>query len=386
MAQFLLSPSRFFNINFSFNDIVFLFVFYSLLILPWYKYKVNKPKLLICSKKELQFYYCYKYIGYFFLVINIIIIYLLSNLVTDYSAYKNAGDNVNFNDVLPIQGRLYFYYHWFSQTYLLMLPYHFYFLQKNETKEGLLAFVCSLNYVLTGFTSFSRSNVVAFVFVYAFLFFYFRKNLVIGMSKRTKIILLSFIIVIVFGFFNITMNRFAGDNINTSYSFMQDDRLIESPVLNSQLSYFSQWHYYTNKWVPCYDGSLLTNGSRGFPFIALMLSSFGLTDKYPDYMEEIAWQQFGNDVGCFLGIATASVYDYGIFFSFLLLFVYCYLTSKRAYSSKVSINSFMLTTLLLLIPSFGIFNSVLNTLSWHFSLVVYLFLLMYKYLTNPKKV
>lgn len=312
-----------------------------------------------------------KLIGLICFVINIATFILLQSIVTDFSSFKNGDEGEIILSQLPLGARIIASITQYSTLLILALPYHFYFLRSGNNKEAIFSLLLASNFMLSGLVSFSRSRMVMFLLVYSFLFIYFRRSFVKGLSHRMRLLLLISVAVSVGVFFSITSNRFAGDNIAVSERFMyHQDALVKNPVVTSQLSYFSQWYNKSNVWMPKFDGDI-TNGSRTFPLVALYLSKAGLTPKYPDYLEIKLDQQFGDDTGSFLGCATVYLYDYGYLFAVLLVLLYYLVLKKKLKAQSVDVIDFMLVIILLQIPCGGIFNTVMNDSYWHFELLLF---------------
>lgn len=370
-AALLLSPSQFFLSDFTVVNYLYLIIFFSLFFLPWADCSVKKPVVLHCTTKDYSYYKIMKLLGIFCFVFNIGVYILLASIVTDYSSFKNGDDGEFILTQLPMGARLVAYISQYSSLLILALPYHFFFLQRGENKGAIWALIVASNFVLSGLVSFSRSRMVMFFLIYSILFIYFRRSFIKKLTRRMRLLLLSFVVVVIGVFFSITSNRFGGDNIGVSERFMYPDALVSHPVLNSQLSYFSQWYNQSNIWLPSYQGDI-TNGSRTFPLVALVLSRVGLTQSYPDYLETKLEQQFGNETGSFLGCVTVYLYDYGYIFTIILALLYFIILKNKLKVQNLDIVDFMLVIIFLQLPCSGIFNSAMNRTDWHFELLLFL--------------
>ena len=351
------------------------------MVLAWDKYKLKKPVSLEAGTKELKLYDNFKYIGIVMLLINIYFFYILSSSVVDFSAYKNQGESSYYQSQLPIHGYLLTLFNWFSLVFILFLPYHFYFLSKGNTKQAVISLIISLNYVLVGLSSFSRSGMVAFILVYLILYLYFKKSIKIKATPQIIIPVVGILFIIAMAFYSITMNRFGDDNIAVSESFVSNDPVIEDPIVNAQLSYFSQWYVKTDYWLPRSSNVELTHGSRSFPLAALVLSILRITEHFPEYLERDLERQLGSDSASFLGISTNMALDVGPLISIILVFLYYrYLNKKEKNIHKNhSVIAFMPVVFLLQVAATGIFSSILNDLNWHIIVFGYIaFLLIRK--------
>lgn len=373
-AALLLSPSEFFLADFNIVNYLYLIIFFSLFFMPWAGCSLKQPVVLLCNKRAYSLYRVMKVIGIICFIINITVFILLQSIVTDFSSFKNGDEGEIILEQLPLGARIIASIAQYSSLLILTLPYHFYFLRSGNNKEAVWALIAASNFMLSGLVSFSRSRMVMFLLIYSFLFIYFRRSFVKGLSRRMRLLLMFSIVVSVGVFFSITSNRFAGDNIGVSERFMyHQDAMIKDPVVTSQLSYFSQWYNKSNVWMPIYNGDI-TYGSRTFPLVALYLSKAGLTQKYPDYLERKLDQQFGDDTGSFLGCATVYLYDYGYLLAILVVFLYYIILKKKLQVHNVDVMDYMLVVIFLQLPCSGIFNTAMNDSYWHFELLLYLVL------------
>ena len=294
-AAYLWSPSVFFTNRLDYQNILFLLIFYTLLILAWDKFYINSSLQLSASDKELKLYGYSKYIGLLMLLINLYFFYILSNTVTDYSDFKNGGDAAFYKAQLPIRGLILTLFNWLSMMFLLILPYHFHFLSKGKKREAVIALLVSLNYVMVGMSSFSRSSMVIYILMYIILFIYFRKHIRLKFSSSILIPIVGVLLVVIFTLYSITINRFAGDNINVSEAFVSNDAIVDDAVVNAQLSYFSQWYNKSEIWLPKAENLETTHGARNFPLVATILSSLKITPHFPEYLDQNLWKQQGSD-------------------------------------------------------------------------------------------
>lgn len=372
-AALLLNPSVFFMADFSVVNYLYLIIFFFLFFLPWVDCSVKNPIVLHCNTKDYSFYKLMKLTGIICFVINIFVYILLTSIVTDYSSYKNGDEGELILTQLPIGASLIAYIAQYSSLLILALPYHFYFLRSGNNKESVWSLIIALNFVLSGLVSFSRSRMVLFILIYSILYIYFRRSFVKKLSRSIRLFLLTSVVIVAGIFFSITSNRFAGDNIDVSERFMYPDALITNPVVNSQLSYFSQWYSKSNTYLPIYDGDI-TYGSRTFPLVALILSRTGMTQPYPDYLEKELDIQFGNDVGSFLGCATVYLYDYGYLLAICSLLLYFFVLKIKLKEHNVDVVDFMLVIIFLQLPCSGIFNTAMNATYWHFEILLFIVL------------
>ncbi len=369
-AALLLSPSQFFLADFTLVNYLYLIVFFSLFFLPWVGSSLKNPVVLHCTTKEYSYYKIMKLLGIFCFVFNIGVYILLASIVTDYSSFKNGDEGELILTQLPMGARMVAYVSQYSSLLILALPYHFYYLRRGDNQEAFWSLIISSNFVLSGLVSFSRSRMVIFILIYAVLFIYFRRSFINKLTRRMRFLLLIFVVGVMGVFLSITSNRFGGDNIGVSERFMYPDALVSDPVINSQLSYFSQWYNQSNIWLPTYQGNI-TYGSRTFPLVALALSRAGLTPPYPDYLEKQLDQQFGTETGSFLGCVTVYLYDYGYFFAIIFSLLYFFLLKNKLKARNLDVVDYMFVVIFLQLPCSGIFNTYMNSTVWHFELLLF---------------
>lgn len=372
-AALLLSPTHFIVADFSLLNYLYLIIFFSLFFIPWVGCSLKKPIVLHCNVNEYSVYKLMKFLGIVCFVINIFVYIQLTRFVTDYSSFKNGEDGELILSQLPIGASLIAYVAQYSTLLILALPFHFYFLSRGNNKESVWSLVVASNFMISGLVFFSRSRMVMFFLVYSILYIYFRRSFIKGLSRRMRLLLMTSVIVLGGLFYSITYNRFAGDSISVSERFMYSDALINSPVVNSQLSYFSQWYNKSNIWLPEYHGNI-TYGSRTFPLVAIALSRLGLTRPYPGYLERELDNQFGEDTRSFLGFATVYLYDYGYFFAICFALLYFFILKKKLKATNLDVIDLMLVVILLQIPCGGLFNTPMNQSYWHFELLLFFIL------------
>lgn len=384
IGMFFLSPSIFFRTNLNIFETLYLVAFYTFLILPWSQYKLKHATTLRLTAYDFKVYKFYKYIGLVCFVINLVIFYILQGMVTNYSEFKNGGDSVEYLQYIPVPHMVSLFISWFSRTYLFMLPYHFYYLSKGNIKESLIAFLLAGNYVLVGMAGFSRSSTVSFILIYGVLFLYFSrvidKKLLLKISKYLLICIVSVGSV----FYAITMNRFSGENEFVTDAFIYNDGLITDPVLNSQVSYLSQWYENTSYWLPKYPETEVTYGVRSNSLIYFILLKLGISDAHDRLQSELYNQFGGSDMGAFMGICTNLTFDIGILCTLLLALIYVIIVRKNKYKYQVcNIVDFFPIVLLINLPVTGIFSSCMNDMGWHVTLMVYLILKLMQPKMNP---
>lgn len=384
IGMFLLSPSIFFDINFDISDTLYLIIFYTFLILPWSQYKVKRPTELKLTAFDLKVYKFYKYIGVVCFVTNLATFHILQGVVTDYSAFKNGGDNVGYLQYLPVPHMISLFISWFSRTYLFMLPYHFYYLKKGNIKESFVAFLLAGNYILVGMAGFSRSSTVSFILIYGVLFIYFSQMIDKKILRKVSKYLLICVISVGTVFYVITLNRFSGENEFVADAFVHSDGLIKDPVLNSQVSYLSQWYEKTSYWLPKYPETELTYGVRSGSLLYFTLLKLGINDAHDRLPNELYKQFGGRDMGAFMGICTNLTFDIGIFCTLLIVLIYAIIIRKNKYKYQAcSIIDFFLIVLLIDLPITGIFNSCMNGMGWHVALMFFLTLKLIQPKMNP---
>ena len=379
IGTYFLSHSRFFDAGLGVWGVLYLCASLYLVISPWKYVNSTLLRKISITTFESKVYNVLKIIGVLSLVINIIVIYFLNGMVSDYSAFKNGGESTFYYQRLPIPGFLNMLVGYLSPLMIVLLPYHFYYLSKGLLKEGMLSLILSLNYILFGLATFSRSTSATFILIYMFCFLLFNKTLPVKIKKLYTIVLLSCLSLAIISLVVITLNRFSGDSQWVAESFFYEDTIIKDPVITSVLSYFSQWYIYGSKFIENYNGST-TQGVLSLPVLNLIMSRFfGLKYFSDQSVAKIVYDFYKDDTGAFMGVSSYMLNDLGLILTIFTLI--CYGKFIKKIRVKInSISSQMILVNLMIFPILGIFSSALHIISFH--ITFYLTILIY--LLNKK--
>lgn len=377
IGTYFLSPSGFMAKNLSFWGALFLIVSHLMLIIPWRNFKLTGAFSTNVSYNDLKRYKLLKKVGIVCFVLNVIVIGMLLTMVTDFSSFKNGDDSTYFYAQLPIPSIILLLMSYISPLMIMLIPYHFYFIKNNNTKEAFLSLLVSFNFVLTGLTVFSRSTAVTYALVFAVFFLFNRNGIPSRIMRYYKLLTFIMVAVLAVSLLIITLNRFAGENLYSAELMMYNDTILKDPVSASVLSYFSQWYIYATKWVDLYNWNP-TNGLLSLPLWNLIMSRiFGL-DYYSDNnTTSVLMNYYKSDYGVFMGCPVYMLNDIGLLFTFIILFIYVSAVGKiKAHLSNLSYQ--MLMCMLLIFPLLGIFSSALHLFYFHLGVFYCMYIIIFK--------
>lgn len=386
-GSYILSPSIFWESSKPFLPNLVIFISLLFIIFPWKRYKDFDQIRIQISQSDITLYKNLIFFGSLFLLINIIIIYFLGSSVTDYSTFKNDGDSSYFQSRLPIPHFLQLIVAYFSPFFIVLLPYHFVFLAKGMIKQSIASLIISFNFVLCGFSSFSRSSAVVYILIFIILFLYHRKSIPNYYIKAYKFFSMIILLIIMVGLTIITLNRFAGDNSYSAELMIYSDTIISNPLIGSLLSYFSQWYFYGIKWIGNYEESL--GGYMSFPLLNLIFGNIlNLSTFSQPFIDSKIIEHFKDNYGFFLGVTAYALHDLGIIGSSLFFIIYNFVVKYiKKYANTISGQIIMVN--LLVIPCTGIFSSALHAMFLHINLLLCLIYHIYsrrkrvrKFITN----
>lgn len=365
--------------------LVFFILFLLLsIILPWKDYYGVKQIIGIGENKLRVLQFILIPINIFVFIILLITTIVVLTTVSDINEFKYAEGvsqefyynflpfNVSFFNIAI----LVYYFAYF------MLPLHFYYLYKKNSKLALLYFVLSLNIVLYGLTFFSRAVLIHYIFLY----FGFLWLLYGALSSKTKrSIKMGGLVISGIGllyFISVSVQRFEEDE-NLSkiyYKNIPVEAPIQDPVLYSYLDYSSQWAFNGYEVMKLYGDEYFA-GQITFQPINSILSQFGIGDyeyfKYWKYRAKLWPKHYSYS---FNGYPAYTLYDYGVFGSiiFSLLFVFIVRKNKPKNGSLSLLNLFVIT-LIIQLPLLAIFYSQMG------GIIIPVFLLIPIYLFSKYK-
>lgn len=363
-------------------NVFFLLIILSFFILSWnqfkYKTEIIEPNLIKLRKLTI---FLFVMNGLFFILF-IITIYFAFTTVIDYTSFKNDGDNLELTAQLPINHTLYLFALYFFPTSYFLVPIHFYYLTKRKYFISIFALLLSLNIVLQSLTVFSRAGFIVYIFLYAMYLPFFYKKFELKTQKIFKSTILIIITLLVWVFYVITLNRF-GEYLQYGDA-LYSKSFITNPELYSIFDYAGQWYRNSNIVMNKYSFETL-NGQLSFPLIMEILKKLQLI-TYDNLMVEMTlYKAWGENFYKFNGITANLLLDFGYIGATLFSIIYAItLRSLRPIKGKLTFNKLLMLGGLFMLPSMGIFNSQMKTISYN-ALIVYSFFVYGYFVIKWKK-
>jgi oligosaccharide repeat unit polymerase len=354
-------------------NLIYTIVILSIIIYPWTK--VNKfNTVIVCDEVKVD--------RVTYVLIALLIMPFIQSLISAIYAYDYVDNIIEFradqhyldafNATRPGNQKL------FSISYLVvplggfMVPLHLYYLGKRRFILSIICLVLSLTAILTGLSAYSRSSVVGYVLSYLAMLYLLRKFIGVSLMSVIKKYIIILFGAIVFYFNMISLLRF------NDYREYSSDLFGDYPVLFAYIDYMSMW--YSNsmtlldgyKFITFNGGASLfdvINKLNGISFLNLHID----TDSYINLRNKL-WPV---NYWTFNGFVCDSVFDYGylfaVIFSLLYFAVVMRITKKI---NSIRIENLLLIYILIQVPVFSIYYSVVPGLVYS----VCLFLPIYLYL------
>lgn len=361
----------------SFHD--YFNVFFTILILyivisPWKKFK-NINEIVYKKQKRI------KRVTNLLLIVNLIIFVSLSfisiyifRFFDQINVLKYSGQ---FMDLLYeqfpllIKGYLLAYYLHTLSFFLIIL--HFYYLKNGNSKLAIYCFIMSLSLILFGLTFFSRWTIVNYILIYSLAFFMFKSSLAIKTRKNIKRLFTVLGATLVFLFISISISRFDKD---ISYdNKIPKSSMVQNTTVYSFFDYLSQSHANGMKILEDYNFNTF-NGQNAFSGILNLLKQFGVFKEF-DYSKGRE-KMMPDNYWRFNGLVAESVYDFGYILTFILALLYHVVVVKlRPIRNSISLINAFLIILLIQIPLFSIFYSVLASIIIPLILLIPIYLYLY---------
>jgi oligosaccharide repeat unit polymerase len=255
-------------------------------------------------------------------------------------AYKNGGIATDFiaSSGLGFVSTLSLLFSPFSY---LTLGYHFYFLSKNDKRNAIKAILLSSSIFLPNLAYLSRAGAVTFILIYIANWIFVKELYPKKVRIKVRKIVFRTITVIGIVLFLISNNRFSDEKV------MQDS-LIQNPVMNSILWYFSQWYSNGIILIERYHPDLNLKGSSFAYFFNKVKEIFGFEIVDIKILRDHA---FGELATHFNGLPAVLVYDFGYFGA--VLFSVIFYSIVRRYAPKrgrITIKNLLLFSLLIPMP------------------------------------
>lgn len=191
--------------------------------------------------------------------------------------------------------------------------YHFYYLIVKDYKRARLAFLGTLNNLITTLFVFGRGGIVLYLLMYFFYFLLIKHYIDNKYLNKIKKGLFRLGIIFVIPLYLISNNRFY------NYSYKTVDPIVKNPILYSSLHYFSQWLEYGLIALNRYTPDLNLAGSSFMYLPNTLLSLFGVQVSSIQLLRD---NSLGNLSTSFTGLPAILVYDFGIVGALLFSILY----------------------------------------------------------------
>jgi hypothetical protein len=333
----------------------------TLIIVPWQKYNGivlisihNKKKLLAVTR----FLLIISIIPFLTFSVTSAFVILFVENINDFKYTEGVSTDfyksLPFNTVFIGVSNYLYYFSYF------LIPLHFYYLSKKNIRLSILCLIFSFNIILYGVTYFSRSVYIHYFFIY----FSFLVMLYGTLGKQLKNIVNKVFFILFIGamiyFIKITITRF--DDGNYYANRIPSSSFIKDPILYSYFDYSSQWYSNSMNLLNSYDFKTF-NGQITFQPLLSLLGQFKLISY--DYDSYLAFRQFlwSDYWYLFNGFVAYSVYDYGYFFTMILVIFYFFMVNKlKPKNKEIPILNLFSIVLLIQIPLLSIFYSAAGTI------------------------
>lgn len=244
----------------------------------------------------------------------------------------------------------------FSNFAHFLLPLHFYYLSVKKYKLSLVCFILSLNIVLLGMTYFSRAVVIHYVFLYIGMLFLLYGIFTDKIKRNIKIIGIFVGVLATLYFLDVSVRRFEEDaDLARKYGkTIPVGAITQNPLVFSYLDYLSQGYLNGFEVMQLYRGEGF-DGAITFEKLSIMMTS-----EYETYLRLKKRQRLWpyHYSYSFTGYPAYSLYDYGIFGSVILGFIYYFFVWRmRPKRQTLSMRNLFWIVLLIQIPLISIFYS-----------------------------
>jgi len=337
---------------------ILVIIFLGSIVTPWKLY-CNVKSFQVVNEKRLNV--ISKILSWVCIVLTIYCFYISCFVyaqIDDINKFKYVDGTSDFLYSLGITMKPYILVVIAYPISYILIPLHFYYLSKKEVLRSSLCFLGSLLTIAYGMTYFSRFHIIHYFLLYIAFYLLLKNTLYNKIRRKIKYISLLFLMVGVIIFITISFSRFESFN----YVRIESDSRIQNSTIYSLVDYFSMWWPHSQTLFNNYDFQSF-NGQLSLQSISYFFSviSFGLI---PDFCSGLSiervriWKDLS---GSFNGFSIYSLYDFGIFFSILYVCIYYYKVKANApRNGNISITWLMICSLLLQLPLYSIFYSVLH--------------------------
>lgn len=303
-------------------------------------------------------------------VVNSVCCVVIWTVVEDFNAFKQGGELTTefMYEELPIPHIFISLASIGSAFSYFAIGFHFYYLIHGKYNKAIAFLLVSLSLPIGGLMMFSRSALVQYVLLYSVYLYLSYHSFNLETKKRVKIIVSFFMFLLLSVMTIITFNRF-GDK---SLLEIPESSLIKDDVLFSLFDYLSQW----------YKNGITIMREYSFPPLGGQLSNmfyYFIESKGAGYstvaLREEIWP---NHWYTFNGLFAILLFDFGYIGTFLLSFVYFKIIKSLApYDNSIDAFTLLSFGVLITLPLMSVFGNYLESISYHFAIVLSLILKLY---------
>jgi len=294
---------------------------------------------------------------------------IITSGIADYELFKNTSFGTEFAYSLPISHSLISLASLLSPVAYPLLGLGFYYAHARRGKVSVVCFVLSLNMPLQGFTVFSRSWSVMYLYLLIAYLWYsiyaysrrFRRKLVIVAGLMTLPIAVYLV--------DVTQNRFK--------TFQVDARsAVTNPQLYSLFYYYSQWNangvtvmsnFYSQDAIQ-YGGS--SNVLLPYFYDLFSKFAFGLDHHRENEIQMRARIWPDSYSWKFNGLVANLVFDFGYILTLFIALLYASVTRWLApRSGKTSVVSYLNFGLVVTVPIFSMFGNYFAVLYYNLGII-----------------
>lgn len=339
-------------------NLSFVAIILTIVIDPWKKVgKIGEISYFneYRIKKLTKILFGISYYNFFVLLIAGIFVTLYVNNINEFK-YEAGVQMAFIYNMLPFSAKFLILSTYLYNLSYFLIPLHFYYLIKKQTRLALISLILSLNIVLFGLTFFSRWTIIHYILIYGTFYFIFNNSLN-KKHLRTIRMVFAVIIIILFGRFAIVTTLRFEENVSYLNSIPLNSR-IQNPIIYSNLDYLSQGYLYGMELLEDYNFKTM-NGQQALSSILPLLAKFNFISS-DDYINTRA-SLMKSKSNAFIGLVTGWIFDFGYIGTLIVALFYNYYVRKIKLKNKnISLTDSFILVLLIQIPLTSIFYSFLG--------------------------
>ncbi len=320
---------------------------------------------------NVDFYRFYKKILYIILgitiAVNLIVLATVVFFIRDIAVFKAELGFHELYDKIPYFGLLFRYSSVSRNFGLLALPICIYYIQNEDLKNAIKAFLMSTSTLLASLASYSRAGILSYVLICVCLFFYSFRVFGVRIKRFIKRNIKRFVIILVIIFSSITVSRFSSSVMWYYGDRIPSESIIKDPVLYSVFDYTSMGFPKGVMQLEVHDREDVLNGEPLIYDLKLILSYFHLISWEPDdYFARLknAYNKPGldeyNNNSSFHGYTCRMVKTMGYICTSLVSLLFYRYVRKKSIKRIISVKTLSVLTFLLYVSINSIFYSLFS--------------------------